>query len=177
MPSQPYIPLVAIIDTDEPELMKTMQLLVASGKAQVVGVAKRLDEIAHIMDTEPDIVLYDVTNETSRMADTLLQVHDISPRCQVILTAAPDIEIDLVKAMQIGARGLLRKPMTADELLTTIFDVFQSEIRRTHRIDEQTRARVTQGRAGEVIAVFSPKGGVGCTVISTHLALALDRHQ
>jgi pilus assembly protein CpaE len=171
--SQPYIPLVAIIDTDEPELMKTMQLLVASGRAQVVGVAKRLDEIAHIMGSEPDIVLYDITDETSRMADTLSQVHDLSPRCQVILTASPDTEIDLVKAMQIGARGLLRKPLTADELLTAIFDVFQSEVRRLQRIEEQTKARVTQGRAGEVIVVFSPKGGVGCTVISTHLALAL----
>jgi pilus assembly protein CpaE len=171
--SQPYIPLIAIIDTDEPELMQTMQLLVASGKAQVVGVAKRLDEVAHIMGSEPDIVLYDVTNDTARMGDIISQIHDISPRCQVILTAAPATEIDLVKAMQIGARGLLRKPLTSDELMTAIFDVFHSEIRRLHRIEEQTKARVTQGRAGEVIVVFSPKGGVGCTVISTHLALAL----
>src|SRR5258708_18808696 len=110
--------------------MKTMQLLVASGKAQVVGVAKRLDEIAHIMGSEPDIVLYDVTKETSRMADTLAQVHDISPRYQVILTASPGTEIDLVKAVQIGARGLLRKPMSADELLTAIYDVFQSALPR-----------------------------------------------
>ena len=173
MPSQPYVPLVAIIDTDEQDLMTTMQLLVAAGKAQVVGVAKRLDEIAHIMGTEPDIVLYDVGQETFRMADVVSQIHDISPRCQVILTAPADTEVDLMKAMQVGARGLLRKPMSADDLMTAIQDIFQSEIRRLQRVEEQSRAKVTQGRAGEVIVVFSPKGGVGCTVISTHLALAL----
>jgi len=57
--------------------------------------------------------------------------------------------------------------------MNAIQEIFQSEVRRLQRIDEQTKAKVTQGRAGDVIAVFSPKGGVGCTVISTHLALAL----
>jgi pilus assembly protein CpaE len=173
MPSQPYIPLVAIVDIDEQDLMSTMQLLVAAGNAQVVGVAKSLDEIAHVIGSEPDIVLYDVGNETSRMADVISQIHDISPRCQVILTARADTEVDLMKAMQVGARGLLRKPISAEQLTNAIQDIFHSEIRRLQRIEEQTKAKVTQGRAGDVIAIFSPKGGVGCTVISTHLALAL----
>jgi pilus assembly protein CpaE len=173
MPTQPYMPLVAIVDTDEQDLMKTMQLLVAEGKAQVVGVAKRLDEIAHIMGAEPDIVLYDVGIDTSRMGDIISQIHDISPRCQVILTAQADTQVDLMRAMQVGARGLLRKPISADDLTNAIQEIFQSEVRRLQRLEEQTKAKVTQGRAGEVITVFSPKGGAGCTVISTHLALAL----
>ena len=177
MPNPPtsplYTPLVAIIDTDEPDLMRTMQLLVTSGQAQVVGVAKHRDEIAHIMGAEPDIVLFDVGTEPHLVADTIATILDISPRCQVILTASPDAPVDLGKVMQVGARGVLRKPITPEELLRTIHEVFRAEVRRLQRIDEQTKARVTQGRAGEVISVFSPKGGVGCTVIATHLALAL----
>jgi pilus assembly protein CpaE len=167
------MPLVAIIDTDEQDLMKTMNMLVTSGKVQVVGVAKRLDEITHIMGAEPDIVLFDVGHDTTRVTDIIVQILDISPRCQVILTAAPDVPVDLVRAMQSGARGVLRKPLSPEELLVVVDDVFQTEMRRLRRIDEQTKSRVTQGRAGEVISVFSPKGGVGCTVLSTHLALAL----
>ena len=168
-----FTPLVAIVDTDEPDLMTTMQLLVTSNRAQVVGVAKHLDEIAHVMEAEPDIVLLDVGKESEHLTETVQRILDISPRCQVILTAEPDATVDLVKAMQVGARGLLRKPISSDELLSVISNVFHSEVRRLQRIDEQTKARVTQGRAGEVISVFSPKGGVGCTVVSTHLALAL----
>jgi pilus assembly protein CpaE len=171
--TQSLTPLVAIIDSDEPDLMRTMQILVTSGKAQVVGIAKRPDEIAHVMGGEPDIVLFDVGKEMANMSDIILQILDISPRCQVILTAAPDAEIDMVKAMQLGARGLLRKPLAAEGLMAVINNVFHAELRRLQRIDEQTKSRVTQGRAGEVITVFSPKGGVGCTVLSTHLALAL----
>ena len=171
--TQIHMPLVAIIDTDEQDLMKTMNMLVASTRVQVVGVAKRLDEITHVMGAEPDIVLFDVGRDTTRVTDVIVQILDISPRCQVILTAAPDVPVDLVRAMQSGARGVLRKPLSPEELLVVIDDVFQTEMRRLRRIDEQTKSRVTQGRAGEVISVFSPKGGVGCTVLSTHLALAL----
>lgn len=153
--------------------MRTMKLLTASNRAQVVGVAKRLDDIDSVMAAEPDLVLYDVGKDTSQVIDTLRHILDISPRCQVILTAEASTSVDLIKAMQVGARGLVRKPISSDELFAVISEVFQSEVRRLQRIDEQTKARVTQGRAGEVIAVFSPKGGTGCTVISTHLALAL----
>jgi pilus assembly protein CpaE len=171
--TQSSTPLVAIIDMDEQDLMRTMQMLVASNRAQVVGVARKLDEIPHIMTAEPDIVIYDVGKDPSAVSPVLNQILDLSPRCQVILTADPDTQIDLVRAMQAGARGLLRKPFSTEDLVQTISDVFQVEMRRLVRIEEQAKARMTQGRAGETIVVYSPKGGVGCTVIATHLALAI----
>ncbi|HET9494248.1 MAG TPA: AAA family ATPase [Chloroflexia bacterium] len=171
--TQSASPLVAIIDMDEQDLMRTMQMLVASNRAQVVGVARKLDEIPHIMTAEPDIVIYDVGKNPSAIPAVLNQILDLSPRCQVILTTDPDTQIDLVRAMQAGARSVLRKPFTADDLVQTISDVFQVEMRRLVRIEEQAKARITQGRAGETIVVYSPKGGVGCTVIATHLALAI----
>jgi pilus assembly protein CpaE len=174
MPTNPsVIPLVAIIDMDEQDLMRTMQMLVASNRAQVVGVARKLDEVPHIMTAEPDIVIYDVGADTSHVTPVINQILDLSPRCQVLLTADPETQIDLVRAMQAGARGVLRKPFSSDDLVQTISEVFQVEMRRLHRIEEQARSRVTQGRAGEVIVVYSPKGGVGCTVFATHLALAM----
>jgi pilus assembly protein CpaE len=171
--NQPASPLVAIIDTDEQDLMRTMQMLVGSNRAQVVGVARKLDEIPHIMTAEPDIVIYDVGQDIASVTNVINQILDLSPRCQVILTTEPGTQIDLVRAMQAGARGVLAKPVSPDDLVQTISDVFQVEMRRLQRIEEQTRARVTQGRAGEVVVVYSPKGGVGCTVIATHLAIAM----
>jgi pilus assembly protein CpaE len=158
---------------DEQDLMRTMQMLVASNRAQVVGVARKLDEVPHIMTAEPDIVIYDVGRDTAAVTSVINQILDLSPRCQVVLTADPETQVDLLRAMQAGARGVLRKPFTSEDLLQTITDVFQVEMRRLVRIEEQAKARVTQGRAGEVIVVYSPKGGVGCTVFATHLAIAM----
>jgi pilus assembly protein CpaE len=167
------VPLVAIIDSNEPDLIETSRMLIGSNKVHVVGVARRLDEIPRVMTTDPDIALFDVGEDTTGVVPTLLHILELSPRCQVILTAPKGANIDLIKAVHAGARGLLNKPFTQDELMSTLTEVFQTELLRTRRIEEQATAKVTQGRAGEVITVFSPKGGTGCTVIATHLATAL----
>src|SRR5687767_4978057 len=167
------IPLVAVIDTNEPDLIETSRMLIGSDKVHVVGVARKLDEIPRVMTADPDIALYDVGADGSSVVSTLHQILELSPRCQVILTAPKDAKIDLLKAVQAGARGLLNKPFSPDDLMNSITEVFQTELLRTRRIEEQATAKITQGRAGEVITVFSPKGGTGCTVVATHLAIAL----
>lgn len=167
------VPLVAIIDTNEDDLMRTSRLLINSDRVRVVGMAKRWDEIPHMMNSEPDIVLLDIGADGEHVPRT---IHDIlvqGPKCQVILTGLRDSQLNLLKSMQAGARGLVHKPISQEELITTIEEVYQTEQTRLQRIEAQTKAKVTQGRAGEVITIFSPKGGVGCTVVATHLAVAL----
>jgi pilus assembly protein CpaE len=167
------IPLVAIIDTNEEDLMRTSRLLIGSDKVRVVGMAKRWDEIPHVMSSEPDIVLLDIGADGEHVPATIQDILTHAPRCQVVLTGMRDSQLNLLKSMQAGARGLVHKPISQEELVTTVTEVFQTEMMRLQRIEAQTKARVTQGRAGEVITVFSPKGGVGCTVVATHLAVAL----
>lgn len=167
------LPLVAVIDTDDADLARMVQTLAVSGRLHLAGIARRLDEMPHLMASDPDIVLLDVGVEGSHVPLLLADVMNLAPRCQVVLVARREAPLDLVKAVQAGARGLLHKPLSEGELLETINRVAQTEMLRTRRIEEQAKARVTQGRAGEVITVFSPKGGVGCTVVATHLAIAL----
>lgn len=167
------VPLVAIIDTNEDDLMRTSRLLIGSDKVRVVGMAKRWDEIPHVMTSEPDIVLLDIGADGDHVPNTIRDILVQAPKCQVILTGIREAQLNLLKSMQAGARGLVHKPIGTEELLATIDEVFQTEQTRLQRIEAQTRAKVTQGRAGEIITVFSPKGGVGCTVVATHLAVAL----
>ena len=51
--------------------------------------------------------------------------------------------------------------------------MFEAEQLRLRRLEDMAKANAVQGRAGEVITVFSPKGGVGCTTIASNLAIAL----
>lgn len=148
-------------------------MLAASGKIHVVGTARSAREIDHIMRGDPDVTLLNVEQEGEELPHAIRLIHQSSPRCQVVLTAQRDTPLDLLKAMRAGARGLVHKPLDERELINAIQEVHSTEQSRLQRIEEQAKAKATQGRAGEVIAVFSPKGGVGCTVIATHLAAAL----
>ncbi len=170
---QPNIPLVIIVDPDEAEMNATRRMLIESEQAQVVGTAREREGIGHLMSADPDIVLLAVGNDLEDIGPAVHEIHDYSPRCQVILLQSPDSTLDLGRAMRAGARGVVRKPISAVELVNTIHEVFSAEQARVRRIEEVAKQRATQGRAGEVITVFSSKGGVGCTAIASNLAIAL----
>lgn len=173
MQNQQQIPLVGIIDSHEADVAVIRSIFARSNKVQVVGAVPSVAQLPDLMAAYPDIVLLDAGNLGDGLADILHQVHDHSPQCQVILMAVPGGPVDLGRAMRAGARGLINKPIVPTELLDYVLDVYDAEQRRFSRIEEVAKSRATQGRAGEVITVFSAKGGVGCTVLASNLAIAL----
>jgi pilus assembly protein CpaE len=74
------------------------------------------------------------------------------------------------RAVSAGARAFLLRPFTSLELAATLRDTHRdfAEIRRLQRGDAPR-----DSARGTLIAVYSPKGGVGCTTIATNLAVAL----
>jgi pilus assembly protein CpaE len=128
------------------------------------------------MTADPDIALVDIRLAGERLSALVNQIHEEAPRCQVLVTAPRESQLDAVQAMRGGVRGLVHKPIWPAELLDTIQEVFAAEQRRLNRIEEVARARAAQGRNGDVITVFSAKGGVGCTVIASNLAIALANY-
>jgi pilus assembly protein CpaE len=85
--------------------------------------------------------------------------------------------------MLAGARQILTKPLVAEELVTTIRQVYEKEAaRRPHLAPgvgaEGGRAAapgLPETRLGHICAVYSPKGGVGRTTIAANLAVALQQ--
>ena len=173
MDNEHQIPLVGIIDSHEADVVVIRTILARSNKIHVVGAIAELAQIPDLMATYPDIVLLDAGKLSEGLGDVMRQIHDHSPRCQVILMAVPGGSVDLAKAMRAGARGLIAKPIMPNELVDYVLEVYDAEQRRYSRIEEVAKSRATQGRAGEVITVFSAKGGVGCTVLASNLAIAL----
>src|SRR4051794_24931427 len=168
------IPLAVIVDPNETERQATRDILVNSGRVHLVGMAREIQELGRYMSAEPDIVLLDVGTDPLEVPAIIRQVHDFSPRCQVVLTAAPSAQFDLARAMLAGARGVVHKPFNPMELLGVIHDVFEAEQQKLRRLEDIAKINTNQGRGGEVITVFSPKGGVGCTTIAANLAVALS---
>ena len=76
----------------------------------------------------------------------------------------------LRRAMLAGAREFLVKPFSSDELSTSIRQVYARERGKAGRLvlPAPAAAPSTNGhsrtRQGQVVAFFSPKGGVGRTI-------------
>ncbi len=167
-------PLVVVVDRNDTDRAATKEMLANSGRVHLVGAVRDASELNRYMTAEPDIVLLDVGDDPLEVPAIIRQVHDISPRCQVVLTTPSEITFDLSRAMLAGARGMISKPIAPGELLGVIHDVYEAEQLRLRRMEDYAKTNANQGRAGEIITVFSPKGGVGCTTIASNLAIALS---
>jgi pilus assembly protein CpaE len=125
----------------------------------------------------PDVVLMDINMpDMDGIAATEALLSQV-PEAQVIMMSVQGEQDYLRRAMLAGAREFLPKPIGAEELY--------SAIRHVYRLATTQRRYVTtppqgpggsgddQGAHGQIIAVFSPKGGTGTSSIACNLAVAM----
>jgi len=160
------------------------KLLSFDASIEVIGAAGSGPEgIEMAKECQPHIVLMDINMpDMDGITATELLLQEV-PTAQVVMLSVQGETDYLRRAMSAGARDFLTKPPSGDELMSTIRRVY--EIGKT-RVPMMTPARggvsataLGEGgpeeHEGKVIAVFSPKGGVGCTTIAVNLAVALQQ--
>lgn len=140
---------------------------------ELVGTATSPSQaLTTTRNTEPDIVLVD---ETLGDTSTLALMEDMATRYPALTVVAMTREghMDFARqAMLAGARGFVTFPSADDELPQALRQIHNLEwTRRSRPTVEPTEPRRRAG--GKVIAVYSPKGGVGKTTLSVNLGVAL----
>ncbi len=139
----------------------------------VVGAARSGDAaIALARKLEPDILL--VAEHLPRQGGLAVTeaVCTLLPACGVILLLDELTADVLQRAMAAGARQIVPMPPPPGELLQAICEVHAALVgRRTAR--DGTAALPVVERAGQVVAVFGLKGGVGRTTVAANLAVAI----
>ena len=120
-----------------------------------------------LLSITPDVVVLDVA-ATRDVPGVIRKLAASCPESYVIVTGAGAPPALISRAVAAGARGFLIKPYTGDELMSTVREVVDNA-----RSALYARPRVERGRRARLLAVYSPKGGVGTTTTATNVAVAL----
>jgi len=178
---------VLLVD-DIPETRENIKKLLAfeDQEFKVVGSAGTGREaIKQTMEHRPDIIIMDINMPDMDGIQATNEITKLVPSTAVIMMSVQTDADYLKKAMQAGARYFLMKPVAPDELYGTIREVYRNHApfrmqaqQMLVPADMTTRKAVVASddgtvRAGQVIVVYSPQGGVGCTTIATNLASGL----
>jgi pilus assembly protein CpaE len=167
---------VLIVD-DIPETRDHLTRLLGFEKdVEVVGAAASGAEALELTaKLRPDIVLMDINMpELDGIATTELLTARVPTAAVVMMSVQGEADY-LRRSMLAGAREFLVKPFSSDELTASIRQVHAREREKHGRLAAgtvDTQAAAAAREPGRVVAVFSPKGGVGRTTIAVNLAVA-----
>ncbi len=170
---------VLIVD-DIPETRDHLsKLLGFEADIDVVGVAASgAEAISQAVALVPDVVLMDINMpDMDGIAATELLAAKCPTAAVVMMSVQGEADY-LRRSMLAGAREFLVKPFSSDELTASIRQVWIRERDKASRLAAPiaaaaaAAATTASGEPGLVVAVFSPKGGVGRTTIAVNLAVA-----
>lgn len=175
---------ILLVD-DIPETRESIKKLLAFEQDfKVIGTAGTGREgIEMAQEHEPDIIIMDINMPDMDGLQATGHIKKFVPMCSVIIMSVQNDADYMRRAMLAGARDFLTKPVDMDELYNTIRTVYKSTegVRQQAQVMHDNAAAfrtpnksIVEGQhAGHVIAVYSPKGGVGATMIATNLASGL----
>lgn len=161
-----------------------INLLYFERDIEVVDSATRGQEgIDKAKKLNPDIVLMDINMPDMNGIQATETIIKQVPGVAVIMMSVQGEQDYLRQAMRAGAREFLVKPFSGDELVSSIRHVYQDEqSKRRFAAPVQYQPNVpgtpngSENTQGEIISIFSPKGGIGRTTIITNLAVAVKQY-
>ena len=169
---------VLIVD-DIPETRDHLtKLLGFESDIEVVGAAASGAEAIEIAaGLAPDVILMDINMPDMDGITATEHLASRAPNAAVVMMSVQGEADYLRRSMLAGAREFLVKPFSSDELTASIRQVYTREREKASRLvaaphPGTPRAAAESGELGQVVAVFSPKGGVGRTTIAVNLAVA-----
>ena len=114
-------PLLAVVDDDEDVRVALMRLVSSAGFA-VETFASGGEFLRSVEDHEPDCVVLDLHMPAMSGFDVQGALANRHPTLPVVVMTGHDIPESRVRAVQMGAKAYLRKPIDDEALLAAIGD-------------------------------------------------------
>ena len=175
---------VLIVDDQEDTRRNVARLLQFENDINVVGTARTgQDAINQTVALDPDVVLMDINMPDMDGIEATELIQEQAPISQIVILSVQGDTNYMRRAMLAGARDFLTKPPKSDELVSVIrragakATAIRSDVqyigRGTGGLKDPRGTTIQLSGLGKIIAVYSPKGGVGSTTIATNLAVTL----
>ena len=133
------------------------------GFAIKAGEADYQTGLRELQQVAVDLAIVILADQPALGIATIEELHRAAPATNVIALSTEENPEIIIKAMRAGADEFLPLPVQATALLKVCIKVV--EVRRSSRPEHTSH--------GEVWVVHGPKGGVGATMLTANLALAL----
>lgn len=145
----------------------------AQSDFQLVDVIVPSDNLVRdVRGADPRIIIVDYQTGEQSILDIIDDLSLQVPEIAIIAIIPGNDPMVAQQVMLAGARAFIGHPFTQVNLLSTLRRVVDLEMRQMRsnvavpRLDEHYRALNT-------IAVFGPRGGVGCSTIAVNMAISL----
>ncbi len=176
---------VLIVDDIAETRENIRKLLQFEADFEIVGAARNgYEGIELAKELQPDVILMDINMPDIDGITATETIRGEVPNAQIVILTVQDDPNYMRRAMLAGARDFLTKPPSVDEMLAAIRRA--GDLAHEEKSKAKTVFPVNPGngsvpvgmlRAGKIISVYSPKGGVGTTTLAVNLAVALQKDE
>lgn len=154
---------VVIIDNDPDTLDEIKSEL---NQLDFIDILAETDNIAVgydlIMKNKPTIIIIDVSDNIDWSLGLIERVSS-HLKDSMILVSSEETNLEVaLKAMRAGAREFLSRPLDMAELIAAL-----------EKSRDYFLSQTTDFSQGNILTIFSNKGGIGKTTITTNLAIAM----
>ena len=175
---------ILLVD-DIPDTLENIKKLISfEPDMKVIGTARTGTEgVAQAKEHKPNIIIMDINMPDMDGIQATTLITEAVPTTAVIMMSVQNDPDYLRRAMLAGARNFLTKPIEMDELYNTIRTVharnkpiaaqYAAVAEGVRELRPKVADRAPTERAGHIITVYSPQGGVGTTTVATSVASGL----
>ncbi|MGB9673029.1 MAG: response regulator [Anaerolineales bacterium] len=175
---------VLIVDDIAETRENLRKLLQFEHDIEVVGTARTGKEAIEITrQLKPDVIIMDINMPDMDGITATEAIRKTNQPTQIIILSVQSDPNYMRRAMLAGARDYLSKPPSVDELTAAV--------QRAGKMAAEEKAKlmavagsngggtipIVGGLNGKIIAVYSPKGGVGATTVAVNLGVTLQSNE
>jgi pilus assembly protein CpaE len=177
---------VLIVDDIGDTRENLSKLLMFERDIEVIGTAASGPEaLESARKLNPDVVLMDINMPEMDGIKAAELMSSEMPGIGIIMMSVQGEQDYLRRAMLAGAREFLIKPFSGDDLVRSIRHVYRLEAGKramaaqaayspsSHGQQGNNKTNTDELHQGRIMAIVSPKGGVGRTTVAANLAVAL----
>jgi pilus assembly protein CpaE len=176
---------VLIVDDIAETRENIRKLLQFEADLEIVGAARNGAEgIELAKELEPDVVLMDINMPDIDGITATETIRREVPNAQIVILTVQADPNYMRRAMLAGARDFLTKPPSVDEMLAAIRRAGELALEEKSKVKPVLTVNPGNGstpiaglKAGKIISVYSPKGGVGTTTLAVNLAITLQKEE